>query len=105
MSETNPISAMYHQNVTDQIDGFAEWSEPGLKILRLRLISDPGFPTWDVSYCHGQLKTGQHVQVLLPFDRLWKKDKINGQLLDWARQEQLYLKDTGIFSAVSTFCE
>lgn len=31
------------------------FDEPGLRITRLRLISDPGFPAWDISYCHGYI--------------------------------------------------
>lgn len=27
-----------------------DWTEPGLEITRLRLLSDPGFPLLDVSY-------------------------------------------------------
>ena len=42
MGETNPdrLSLVY-------------WTEPGLRVVRLRLLSDPGYPEWDVSYCHG----------------------------------------------------
>lgn len=41
------------------------WTEPGLKIVRLRLISDPGFPVWDVSYCEGMI-AGELVDVRCP---------------------------------------
>jgi len=101
--ETNPITNTYHDEVTYQITKTVSWNEPGLKIVRLRLISDVGFPRWDVSYCHGQLLSGEYCDVILPFDQLLKKQKINAQLITWARKENLYIKSTGIFDHISTF--
>jgi hypothetical protein len=52
------------------------WTTPGLRIVRLRMVSDPGFPWWDITYCHGMLGD-EPVIVTLPFDQLprrgWKK--------------------------------
>ena len=47
------------------------WTTDGLTITRLRLLSDPGYPAWDVSYCHGVVD-GKLVQVQLPFSQLPK---------------------------------
>lgn len=102
VNQTNPLPPDYHETVTNRITGSADWTTPGLKIIRLRLLSDPGYPRWDVSYCHGQLPDGRFVNVGLPFGHLSKNLPIRMQLLVWARKEKLFLKPTGIFDAIST---
>lgn len=83
----------------DQVD----WTEPGLVITRLRLLSDPGFPVWDVSYCHGLLN-GRHVDVLLPFSQLPKYGKggLKVALYNEAKKTGKFIK--GLFNAISTLC-
>jgi len=45
--ETNGIAPGYHN---EPIVGTLDWTSPDLaKITRLRLLSDPGYPAWDVS--------------------------------------------------------
>lgn len=63
----------YHNERHTQEGGVdkVDWLTPGLRITRLRLLSDPGFPAWDVSYCHGMLD-GRHVDVELPWSQLPK---------------------------------
>lgn len=104
MNETNPLPEGYHQKITENLSDYVQWTRPGLKILRLRLLSDLGHPFWDVSYCHGQLPDGRYVNVLLPFSRLRKDQPLNVQLVEWARRDKVFLKPTGIFSAISTLC-
>jgi hypothetical protein len=78
------------------------WTDPRLKeIVRLRLLSDPSFPAWDVSYCHGQLDDGSYVDVDLPFSQLPKGRKINAQIVMWAKKDKVYAKGLGIFDAIS----
>lgn len=78
------------------------WEEPGLRIVRLRLLSDPGYPMWDVSYCYGYIGD-EPVIVALPFDQLPKRG-LNAKLIEYAKQDGIYLKRTGIFGAISTLC-
>jgi hypothetical protein len=44
----------YHDDRHSQDGGIetVNWTEPGLTITRFRLLSDPGFPFWDISYVH-----------------------------------------------------
>lgn len=96
------------------VDGFAyhkdfpvnaptiSWTTKGLRITRLRLVSDPGFPVWDVSYCHGELN-GEPVRVRLPFDQLPKR-AVSKTIIEHAVRESVYAKGTGIFEAISTLC-
>lgn len=50
------------------------WNSNQLKkITRLRLLSDYGFPFWDVSYCHGITHDDVPVNVILPFGQIPKK--------------------------------
>lgn len=78
-----------------------DWTEEGLEITRLRLLSDPGFPAWDVSYCHGVLD-GKHVDVVLPFSQLPKYNKggYKAALYNEAKATGKFIK--GLFSAIST---
>jgi hypothetical protein len=78
------------------------WETPGLKITRLRLVSDPGFPFWDVSYCHGTLD-GKNVNVGLPFFQLPKRG-MRKAIVDFAKKEGLFAKGMGILDNISTLC-
>jgi hypothetical protein len=93
----------YHGERHGQEGGIetVDWTEPGLEITRLRLLSDPGFPVWDVSYCHGVLN-GRHVDVRLPFSQLPKfgKGGYKAALFNEAKATGKFIK--GLFSAVST---
>jgi hypothetical protein len=93
----------YHNERHNQADGVDEvdWTEPGLVITRLRLLSDPGFPAWDVSYCHGSLD-GRHVDVRLPFSQLPKYGKggVKAALYNEAKKTGKFIK--GLFNAIST---
>ena len=92
----------YHSERHDQDGGVDSvcWTTPGLEITRLRLLSDPGFPVWDVSYCHGVLN-GRHVDVYLPFSQL-PKYKMKSCLYKEAQKTGVFIK--GLFSSLSTLC-
>lgn len=94
----------YHNTRHEQAGGVetVDWTEPGLEITRLRLLSDPGFPVWDVSYCHGILN-GRHVDVRLPFSQLPKYGKggVKAALYKEAKATGKYIK--GLFN-LSTLC-
>ena len=104
MVETNGLANghAYHKDRHAQEGGIPIvcWTTPNLEITRLRLLSDSGYPEWDVSYCHGILN-GRHVSVALPFSSLPKK-AWKTALYKEARSTGVFIK--GLFSAVSTFC-
>jgi hypothetical protein len=90
----------YHDTRNDQ-DGGVEtvyWTTPGLEITRFRLLSDPGFPFWDISYVHGMLN-GKHVNVQVPFNQL-PKYNTKSWLYKEAKATGKFIK--GLFSAIST---
>lgn len=77
------------------------WDDAALaSIVRLRLISDPGFPAWDVSYCWGRLTDGTPVRVSLPFFQLPKRN-LNGAIVEEAKRAGVFAKRLGIFDAIS----
>lgn len=97
VGETNGLASGSQYHEERQAQGQIEevsWTTPGLKVTRLRLLSDPGFPVWDVSYCHGMLD-GLYVDVELPFSQLPKK-AIVATILKHARREKVYAKGLGI---------
>ena len=90
----------YHNSRYDQEGGVetVDWETPNLEITRLRLLSDPGFPFWDVSYVHGILD-GRHVNVQVPFSEL-PKYKMKAALYKEAKATGKFIK--GLFSSIST---
>jgi len=90
----------YHNSRYEQEGGVetVDWDAPGLEITRLRLLSDPGFPLYNISYCHGVLN-GRHVNVRLPFSEL-PKYKMKSALYNEAKATGKFIK--GLFSAIST---
>lgn len=94
--ETNPAPQGYAFATVPQASCY--WTAPTLKMTRLRLTSDQGFPMWDVSYAHGRILTSEGwvaVEVLLPFHQV-PKHNITGFILDWARKENVYARGMGI---------
>lgn len=103
VNETNPISQEI-KDISDAINykEWTSWEDPELKkIVRLRLLSDPGFPFWDVSYCYGQLKDGTYVQVGLPFFQLPKQNMAK-YIIKKAMEDGVHAANLGLFSAIST---
>lgn len=73
------------------------------KITRLRLISDPGFPFWDLSYCYGELKDGTPVEVILPRYQFSKR-RMKFEIVEMFDELGLHAKKMGAFDALSTLC-
>lgn len=79
-----------------------DWTDADLaQITCLRLLSDPGYPYWDVSYVHGVLKDGRPCRVSVPFFQLSKR-KWKSEIVEHARRDGVYAKGLGIFDNVST---
>ncbi len=72
------------------------------RIVRLRLLSDRGFPFWDVSYCYGQMKDGTYVRVSLPWGQIPKKGGLNANIVKMCKEVGVYGKGLGIFDVIST---
>lgn len=100
--ESNPLPAGHHENYKRATTRQVDWSTRGLKITRLRLLTDPGFPMYDVSYCHGMIGE-EYVIVQLPFSQLTKR-KWKSEIIEWAKREGVYAKGLGIFENVSVLC-
>lgn len=96
-NQTNGVDQTYHQNFNAK--RYVDWSTPGLKVTRLRLLTDPGFPVWDVSYCHGELN-GEDVRVLLPFSQIPKRG-VTKFIVEHAKRDGVYAKGIGILDSIS----
>lgn len=99
VKETNPITAT-EKEVFNKADRTVDWTAEGLYITRLRLLSDPGFPFWDVSYCYGEI-AGDSVHVNLPFSQLPKKN-MKAELFKEAKKTGKFIR--GLFDNISTLC-
>lgn len=85
--------ASYHNNRNPDGER-VYWTEPGLRVTRLRLITDPGFPFWDVSYCHGTVN-GREVDVDLPFSQLPRRG-MKRAIVEYAKADKVYAAGLGI---------
>lgn len=94
--ETSPLPANYQFPTGDPVC----WTTPGLRVTRLRLLSDPGFPWWDVSYCHGMLD-GKPVNVALPFDQLPRRGARRA-IVTYAKKADVFAQRLGILTNIST---
>lgn len=97
VQEVNPLSAR-DKEILEGAKKIVPWDIPGLYITRLRLLSDPGFPFWDVSYCYGELN-GIPVRVQVPFSQLPKKN-MKTVLYEEAKKTGRFIK--GLFDNIST---
>jgi len=106
VSETNGlgpgVGASFHRE--ERVDVY--WTDKRLdKVTRLRLLSDPGFPLWDVSYCYGVLKDGRLARVGLPFGQIPKRG-FQRFIVEEAKKEGVYAKGIGLLDSanISKLC-
>ena len=97
-----------HAYHAEKIQATVNWSTKGLHDVCLRLLSDPGFPYWDVSYCVGYLGKGfdYKVRVSLPFGQIPKgtdKNRVSTKmwLVEEARNHGVYAKGIGLLDGLS----
>jgi len=105
--ETNGMTEHWH-DFRENIDRSQRVSlnDPRLaRVVRLRLLTDPGFPYWDLSYCYGELKDGTKVTVDLPVHQ-FRKGQLKGDLIAMAKREGVFAKGLGLLdsSVISTLC-
>jgi hypothetical protein len=80
--ETNPIRD-YSGSTPGLGAPLVDLEDPILhRITRLRMVTDAGFPWWDVSYCYGELQDGTPVRVLLPFGQIRRGPGFTRRLVD-----------------------
>lgn len=74
----------------------AQVAAAGGKISRLRLLSDRGFPFWDVSYCHAKLPDGSIVTVNTNGHSQFPRRGLKAALIQWAKDEGVFAKGIGL---------
>jgi hypothetical protein len=101
-------AASYGVNETNGIQDVQAWqqfiSEAGhthlgdselAKITRLRLLTERGYPYFDISYCYGELKDGTAVRIDgVPMHLSRKTPKAD--LIAWAKSEGAFAKGLGL---------
>ena len=95
--ETNPINDRIKE-IREAIEEDVRLNDPRLvRITRLRLVTDPGFPFFDVSYCYGQLRDGSHVRVHLPWHQFSRR-YLKRDLVTMCKEAGVYGKKLGILN-------
>lgn len=101
----NPVTAQ-DKELSDKIQNHGApipWNDPRIdRITRLRAISDPGYPVWDVTYCHGLLKDGTAVKIQVPFNTLPKKGT-SKFIVEAAKKDGVYARGIGVLDNLSLF--
>jgi hypothetical protein len=76
------------------------WKDPALKrFITLELTL--GLDGWLVSYCDGELKTGERVLVTLPF-KVLPRWGLRRAIVDYAKRDGVYVKGMGLFDVIYT---
>ena len=95
VEESNPITdeiRAVRDSITDEVD----LDDPQLyRITRLRLVTDPGFPLYDLSYCYGELVGGTPVRVRLPRHQFSRKF-LSRDLVEMCKEVKVYAKGLGL---------
>lgn len=95
-NETNPLWMSEVTHETIDYDQHVTLGDPRLaRVTRLRLLTDPGYPFFDISYCYGVLKDGTHVRIEGTPMHLGRKT-LKRDLIAWAREEGAYAKGLGL---------
>jgi hypothetical protein len=93
--QTNPINDEIRE-IRDSIEETVDLTDRRLvRITRLRLVTDPGFPLWDLSYCYGQLNDGTNVRVTLPWHQFSRR-YLKRDLVQMCKEAGVYGKKLGI---------
>lgn len=101
--ETNPINEEI-QEIRESIRETVDLTDKRLvRITRLRLVTDPGFPLYDLSYCYGRLNDGTNVRVRLPWHQFSRK-YLRRDLVAMCKEAGVYGKRLGLldFDVIST---
>ena len=94
--ETNPITDEFKRDMELAKETVDLDDHRLARITRLRLVTDPGFPFFDLSYCYGRLKDGTPVRVELPQWQFSKRG-LNSELIAMCRKAGVYGKGLGLF--------
>lgn len=94
VNETNPLwtSEVTHETIEEHVTLGDKRLE---RITRLRLLTEPGYPYFDVSYVYGVLKDGRHCRIDGAPMHLRRK-AIKADLIAWAKEEGAYAKGLGL---------
>lgn len=99
VSETNPLPEGYHNIDREAIEFDELQASDHIQLDRLRLVTDSGFPMYDISYVHLNVN-GKPVDVTFSFPvsqlnkRTYKKE-----LYDICKKQGIFIK--GLFDNIS----
>jgi hypothetical protein len=89
--ETNNLATTGLRHEDTDNSETVDLGDPRLvRVLRIRLLSDPGFPVYDVSYVLGRLDDGRQVHVDLGAHQLGKRTYLS-ELYTLARDAGVHL--------------
>lgn len=100
----NPIDEYDHNHL--QATETVDYTDPRLvRVTRVRYISDPGFPAWDLSYAYGFLDTGEYVRIRVPSEayQLPKKRAASALIRLWPNLPKLV--PDGYVNNVLSLCQ
>lgn len=98
---TNPLDAR-NVAIRENARTTVTLDHPDLvEVTRLRLLTDPGCPFWDVSYCYGSLRDGTPVRVDIGVYQL-PRFGYKRELVKLAKASGKYAIGLGLLDNIST---
>ena len=101
-NETNGLNGSNYHEAVDHSRRYtlAELQAAGGKVSRLRLLTEAGYPWYDISYAHGTLPDGTIVPLHVTTMKLRRK-ALKADLIAWAKEEGVYAKGLGLLDAAN----
>jgi hypothetical protein len=101
VQESNPLPDGGHDWSLFEQDVYSlnRLQAEGGKVVRLRMLTEAGFPFLDISYCHGRLPNGRMVHINITCGQPRKgrnSEPYMSDLIAWAKAEGVYAKGLGL---------
>lgn len=87
--QNNIADAAYNHTAVDYSEQVRLGDERLVRIDRIRLLTEPGYPMFDLSYCYGTLTDGRHVRVDLGAHQFPRKG-LKPALVECARKAKVH---------------
>lgn len=90
--ESNPVPKGYHEQERETIYWDELKGKRNIVATRFRMVSDYGFPMWDVSYLDVTIDGEPYRVEGLP-ETQFRKARLKGDILDMCKADKIFIKD------------
>lgn len=102
VNEDNPIDCAAYDHTAVDYSDYVPLTDPRLaSVDRLRLLTEPGYPYYDISYVWGTLRDGRHVRIntdRMHLERARPGKSLKAIIVEWAKEEGFNAKRLGMLT-------